>query len=154
VSDVPDPSAGAGEQRELLARMRAVIEAKDAENAVLRAELDAALERYRRLELRVAELERRLGQDSTDSGTPPSKESIAAKERRKAGRQRQESERERRGDRRRGGQPGHQGTGLAREPDPGEVREAGGRRNAAAARLGWMARRPRAHGGRRSSTWK
>ena len=114
---MPDPSAGAGERRELLARLRAVIEAKDAENAVLRAELDAALERYRRLELRVAELERRLGQDSTDSGTPPSKESIAARERRKAGR-RQESERERREDRKRGGQPGHQGKGLARDPDP------------------------------------
>jgi hypothetical protein len=92
---------------------------------VLRAELDAALERYRRLELRVAELERRLGQDSTDSGTPTSKESIGAKERRKAGRQRQESERERRGDRKRGGQPGHPGKGLAREPDPDEVKEAG-----------------------------
>ena len=126
MSDVPDPSAGAGEQRELLARLRAVIEAKDAENAVLRAELDAALERYRRLELRVAELERRLGQDSTDSGTPTSKESIGAKERRKAGRrQRQESERERRRDRKRGGQPGHQGKGLARDPDPGEMKEAG-----------------------------
>jgi hypothetical protein len=126
VSDVPDPSAGAGKQRELLGRLRAVIEAKDAENAVLRAELDAALERYRRLELRVAELERRLGQDSTDSGTPASKESIGAKERRKAGRrQRQESERERRKDRKRGGQPGHQGKGLARDPDPGQVKEAG-----------------------------
>ena len=125
MSDVPDPSADAGEQRELLARLRAVIEAKDAENAVLRAELDAALERYRRLELRVAELERRLGQDSTDSGTPTSKESIGAKERRKAGRQRQESERERREDRKRGGQPGHQGKGLARDPDPGEMKEAG-----------------------------
>jgi hypothetical protein len=92
-----------------------VIEAKDAENAVLRAGLDAALERYRRLELRVGELERRLGQDSTDSGTPSSKESIAARERRKAGHRQQESERERRGDRKRGGQPGHQGTG----PGPG-----------------------------------
>jgi hypothetical protein len=126
VSDVPDPSAGAGGQRELLARLRAVIEAKDAEIAVLRAELDAALERYRRLELRVAELERRLGQDSTDSGTPTSKESIGAKERRKAGRRRrQESERERRGDRKRGGQTGHQGKGLARDPDPDETKEAG-----------------------------
>jgi transposase len=125
VSDVPDPCAGPGEQRELLARLRAVIEAKDAENAVLRAELDVALERYRRLELRVAELERRLGQDSTDSGTPSSKESIGARERRKAGRRRQESERERRKDRKRGGQPGHQGKGLAREPDPDEVKEAG-----------------------------
>ncbi len=126
MSDAPDPPAGAGEQRELLARLRAVIEAKDAENAVLRAELDAALERYRRLELRVAELERRLGQDSTDSGTPTSKESIGAKERRKAGRRpRQESERERREDRKRGGQPGHQGTGLARDPDPGQRKDAG-----------------------------
>ena len=126
MSDVPGPPASAGEQRELLARLRAVIETKDAENAVLRAELDAALERYRRLALRVAELERRLGQDSTDSGTPPSKESIAARERRKAGRwQRQESERERRKDRKRGGQPGHQGKGLAREPDPDERKEAG-----------------------------
>ena len=126
MSDVPDPPAGAGEQRELLARLRAVIEAKDAENAVLRAELGAALERYRRLELRVAELERRLSQDSTDSGTPPSKESTGAKERRKAGRRRrQESERERREDRKRGGQPGHQGKGLARDPDPGEKKEAG-----------------------------
>ena len=51
------------------------IEAKDAENAMLRAELDAQRERYRRLELRVAELERRLGSDSTTSGTPPSKDS-------------------------------------------------------------------------------
>ena len=67
-----------------------------------------------------------LGQDSTDSGTPPSKESIAAKERRKAGRrQRQESERERRKDRKRGGQPGHQGKGLARDPDPSERKAAG-----------------------------
>ena len=123
---MPDPSAAAREQRELLARLRAVIEAKDAENAVLRAELDVVLERYGRLELRVAELERRLGQDSTDSGTPTSKESIGAKARRKAGgRQRQESERERRKDRKRGGQPGHPGKGLARDPDPGQVQEAG-----------------------------
>jgi len=36
----------------VVARLRAVIEAKDAENAVLRAELEAQRERYRRLELR------------------------------------------------------------------------------------------------------
>ena len=34
-------SPGGGDRRELAARMRAVIEAKDAENAVLRAELQA-----------------------------------------------------------------------------------------------------------------
>jgi len=85
------------------------VEAKDAENQVLRAELEAARERERRLELRLAELERRLRMDSTDSGTPTSKEPIGARERRRA--ERQESERERRKDRRRGGQPGHPGRG-------------------------------------------
>ncbi len=58
------------EQGELLSRLRAVVEAKDAENQVLRADLEAARERERRLELRLAELERRLRMDSTDSGTP------------------------------------------------------------------------------------
>jgi hypothetical protein len=98
-----------GEQRELLSRLRAVVEAKEAENQVLRAELDAARERERRLGLRLAELERTLRMDSTDSGTPTSKEPIGARERRRA--ERQESERERRKDRPRGGQPGHPGGG-------------------------------------------
>ena len=109
------------EQRELLSRLRAVVDAKDAENQVLRAELDAARERERRLELRLAELERRLSMDSSDSGTPSSKERIGAKE---ARRSRQQSERERRKDRRRGGQPGHPGRGLARDPDPGQRKDA------------------------------
>jgi transposase len=120
---VPGPGvpADSGDQRELVARLRAVIEAKDAENAVLRAELEAQLQRYRRLELRVEELERRLGSDSTTSGTPPSKDPIGARERRKAERKaRQSSERDRRADRRRGGQPGHPGAGLSRDPDPDE----------------------------------
>ena len=116
MSDAPDLPAGAGGQRELLARLRAVIEAKDSENAVLRAELSAALDRERRLELRIAELERRLGMDSTNSGTPGSKEPIGARERRKAERRdRKSSERERRKDRKRGGQPGHPGAGLSRD---------------------------------------
>jgi transposase len=106
------------EQRELLSRLRGVVEAKDAENAALRRELEASRERERRLELRLAELERRLSMDSSDSGTPSSKERIGAKEARRAGRQ--ESERERRKDRRPGGQPGHPGKGLQRDPDPGE----------------------------------
>jgi transposase len=125
VSDAPDVPSGSVDQRELAARLRAVVEAKDAENAMLRAELEAQLERYRRLELRVAELERRLGQDSTTSGTPPSKDPIGAREQRKAERkrERQSSERERREDRKRGGQPGHPGAGLARDPDPDERTE-------------------------------
>ena len=68
MSDEPGLPAGGGDHRGLIARLRAVIEARDAENAVLRVELAAQRERYRRLELRVAELERRLGSDSTTSG--------------------------------------------------------------------------------------
>jgi len=105
-----------GEQP-LVSRLRAVIAAKDEQLAVLQAQVEAVLERERRLELRVAELERRLSMDSADSGTPSSKERIGAKEARKA---RQQSERERSKDRKRGGQPGHQGKGLKRDPDPGE----------------------------------
>jgi transposase len=109
------------EQRELLSRLRAVVEAKDTENAALRQELDAERELRRRLELRLAELERRLSMDSMDSGTPSSKERIGAKQARRA---RQQSERERRPDRNRGGQPGHQGKGLRRDPDPDENKDA------------------------------
>ena len=125
MSDEPDLPGRAGEQRGLLARLRAVVEARDAENAMLRAELAAALDRERRLVLRVAELERRLGMDSSNSGMPTSKEPIGARQRRNAERRnRQASERERRKDRTRGGQPGHPGTGLARDPDPGERKSA------------------------------
>jgi transposase len=121
---VPEEPGLPGEiagQRELLSRLRAVVEAKDAELAVLRAELDAERELRRRLELRLAELERRLSMDSSDSGTPSSKERIGAKQARRA---RQQSERERRRDRKRGGQPGHQGKGLERDPDPDENKDA------------------------------
>ena len=68
MSDEPDLPGGAGEQRELLARLRALVEAKDSENAVLRAELSAALDRERRLELRIAELERRAGHGQQQLG--------------------------------------------------------------------------------------
>jgi transposase len=115
---VPDDAAGL---RAANAGLRSVVEAKDAENALLRAELDAERELRRRLELRLAELERRLGMDSSDSGTPSSRERIGAKEARRA---RQQSERERRKDRRPGGQPGHQGKGLARDPEPDERKAA------------------------------
>jgi transposase len=115
---VPDDAAGL---RAANARLRAVVEARAAEIEVLRAELDAERELRRRQELRLAELERRLGMDSTDSGTPTSKERTGAKEARRA---RQESERERRKDRKRGGQPGHQGKGLARDPDPDKAETA------------------------------
>jgi transposase len=95
-----------------------VVEARDAEIAGLRAERDADRELIRRLELRLEELERRLRSDSTDSGTPSSKEGIAPRERRRA--ERADPDRGRRKDRKPGGQPGHEGKGLARDPDPGE----------------------------------
>ena len=95
--------------------------ARAAEIEALRAGLAAERELRRRLELRLAELERRLGMDSTDSGTPSPKERTGAKEARRA---RQQSERERRKDRRRGGQPGHQGNGPARDPEPDERKDA------------------------------
>jgi transposase len=118
VSDEP----GAGGEQPLVSRLRAVIAAKDEQVAAVTAALEAALERERRLELRLAEVERRLSMDSADSGTPSSKERIGAKEARRA---RQQSERERRKDRKPGGQPGHQGKGLQRDPDPGETENAG-----------------------------
>lgn len=92
---------------------------------MLRAELGVLREQYLRLEVKVAELERRLGPGSTNSGIPPSKDPIGARERRKAGRarERQSSERERRKDRKRGGQPGHPGAGLPRDPEPDERAE-------------------------------
>ena len=75
--------------------------------------------------LRVAELERRLGMESSNSGMLTSKEPIGARQRRNAERRnRQASERERRKDRTRGGQPGNPGTGLARDPGPGERKSA------------------------------
>ena len=104
--------------RELLAvkdaELAAVLAAKDRETAELR-------EALRELTLRVAELERQRGSGSDDSGTPTSKESVAAKARRKAGRKARDtdtSSRERSADRSRGGQPGHPGRGLVRDPDP------------------------------------
>ncbi|MGH7735235.1 MAG: hypothetical protein ACREOE_16485 [Gemmatimonadales bacterium] len=111
MSDVPGSSADAGEERELLARLRAVIGAKDTEIAVLR-------EQCRRLELKVAEAGAPPGvRESTTCGVPPSKDPIGARERRKA--ERQSSERERREDRKRGGQPWHPCAGLSAGPGPG-----------------------------------
>jgi len=125
---VPDESG----QQPLVRRLRAVIAAKDEQISVLEARagavmsrLEAAAERAHLLELRVAELERRLSMDSSDSGTPSSEEGTGAKAARKAReKDRHESERERSKDRKRGGQPGHQGDGLKRDPDPDETRSA------------------------------
>jgi hypothetical protein len=65
--------------------------------------------RVETLEAENAELRRRVGMNSANSSVPPSKDSIGAKAKRRADR----SSRERSADRKRGGQPGRQGSGLA-----------------------------------------
>jgi hypothetical protein len=125
VSEVPEAEL-VGRLRAANARLRELLTARDAEIEALRsgkdrenAELREAL---RLLTLRVAELERQLGSGSDDSGTPSSKEPVAAKARRraerKARREQDTSSRERSADRSRGGQPGHPGHGLVRDPQP------------------------------------
>lgn len=103
--------------RRTVAQLRQALTVKD-------AEIDQLLAVVRAQGLRIAELERRLGSGSDDSGTPTSKDSIEAKARRKADRKaRREqggSSRQRSADRKRGGQPGHVGRGLMRDPDPNE----------------------------------
>ena len=124
-SDVDWLRESVGRLREANSRLREVVAGKDAELAARDAELAALRSVQARLELRVAELERRLGMDSTDSGTPSSKEPVAARERRRAERRernRDSSSRERSADRKPGGQPGHAGAGLRPDPDPGDVR--------------------------------
>jgi transposase len=81
---VPDlPAQPAGEDLPALvavlraanARLRQIIEAKDAQLAVAEAALEAAEARFAALSERVAELERRLGKDSSTSSRPPSSDS-------------------------------------------------------------------------------
>jgi transposase len=67
-----------------------------------------------RLDAVEAELRRRLGTDSTNSSLSPSKDSIAAKAKRRAER----SSRVRSKNRNPGGQPGRKGSGLMPTPDP------------------------------------
>ena len=108
--------------REVLAARDAEFEtsrlAAEAENAELRAMVHA-------LSLQVAELQRRLGSGSDDSGMPSSKEPIGAKARRKAERAARQAERggssrQRSAEKSRGAQPGHRGHGLRRDPDPAQ----------------------------------
>jgi transposase IS66 family protein len=117
VSDVPTVEL-VEQLRRANAGLRDVLVARDAENAELRAALHA-------LSLQVAELQRRLGSGSDDSGMPSSKEPIEAKARRKAERAARQAERggssrQRSAEKSRGAQPGHRGHGLTRDPDPAQ----------------------------------
>jgi hypothetical protein len=131
VSDVPTVELVA-QLRRANAGLRDVLTAREAESAELRAENAELRAMMHALGLQVAELQRRLDSGSDDSGTPTSKESIEAKARRKAEREarreQQDQEQEPRGgssrqrskDKPRGGQPGHPGHGLRREPNPNQ----------------------------------
>jgi hypothetical protein len=114
------------------ARLRAVIEAKDAQLAAAGAALVAAEARFAALSGRVAELERRLGRDSSTSSRPPSSDSPYKKK------PRDRSLRQR-GGRSRGKQPGAQSSTLRQAASPechGGVR----RRPAGGAARAWPAR--------------
>jgi transposase len=77
------------------------------------------------LEAENAELRRRLGMNSGNSSTPPSREPIAAKAARKAKRSADCSSRERSKDRKPGGQQGHKGSGLTPAVAPDRTEAAG-----------------------------
>jgi transposase len=94
----------------VVAMLVARVEALEAENAELRAENAGLVAGNAALVAENAELRRRLGMDSGNSGTPTSKESIAAAAERKANRQM--SQRVRSKDRKPGGQKGRKGAGL------------------------------------------
>jgi len=96
------------------ARLREVIEAKDARLAAAGAALEAAEARFAELSERVADLERRLGQDSSTSSRPPSSDNPYKK---KAG---DRSLRQRSG-RGRGKQPGAQSSTLRQVASPDDT---------------------------------
>lgn len=124
-------SVGEAALRDEIARLRAantglrrVVEAKDAQiesltTTIAGLEQDSAVhgERLAFLEAELARLRAQIGKDSTNSSIPPSKDSIAAKARRKAERK-DTSQRQRSPDRKPGGQPGHKGAGLEPTADP------------------------------------
>src|SRR5450631_3381951 len=108
-----------------IGELRAVGSAKDQRIEQQDQRLRTQDQQIRQRDLKIAELQRRLGAGSDDSGTPSSKESIEAKARRQAERRERKAQRdtdtslrERSKDRKRGGQPGHPGRGLVRDPDP------------------------------------
>lgn len=85
-----------------------------AENGELRSLVERLTVRLDAVEAELAAVKRQLGRDSSNSSTPSSKDSLAAKAKQRADR----SLRERSKDRKPGGQPGRKGTGLMPTPNP------------------------------------
>jgi transposase len=115
----PEPAGGdlpalVAALRAANARLREVIEAKDAQLAAATAALEAAEARFAALGERVAELERRLGKDSSTSSRPPSSDSPYRKKPR-------DRSLRRRSGRSRGKQPGAQSSTLCQVASPGET---------------------------------
>jgi transposase len=104
-------------------RLREVVESKDAELRVRDEQIATLTGLVEALTVEVAKLRSQIGKDSSNSSTPTSKESTAAREKRKAERREVSSSRERSADRKRGGQKGHRGSGLAREAAPDDTRD-------------------------------
>jgi transposase len=120
---VPDlPPEPAGEELPALvaalrasnARLREVVEARDAQLAAAGAALEAAEARIAALSERVAEMERRLGKDSSTSSRPPSSDSPYKKK------PRDRSLRGRSG-RKPGKQPGAESSTLRQVADPDQI---------------------------------
>jgi transposase len=93
---------------------RASYEELVTENGELRSLVERLTARLDAMEAELAAVKRQLERDSSNSSTPPSKDSLAAKAKQRADR----SSRERSKDRKPGGQPGRKGTGLVPTPTP------------------------------------
>jgi transposase len=103
-------------QKELIGTQRQLIDG-------LTAELEQVSRVVESLEAELVKLRAQVGKDSTNSSVPPSQDSIEAKAKRRAER-RDTSQRERSAERRPGGQPGHQGSGLEPTRDPDRTERA------------------------------
>ncbi len=112
--DAPPAPDAVAALRAANARLREVIEAKDAMLAARDAQIAVLAGQVEALAARVAELERRLGKDSSTSSRPPSSDSPYA------GKPKDRSLRQRSG-RKPGKQPGAQSSTLRQVPDPGKT---------------------------------
>jgi hypothetical protein len=102
---------------ELIANQSALIAGQGEQLAAQGEQLASQAELIKLLQEELAELRRRLGRDPSNSSTPSSKDSIAAKAKKKADR----SSRVRSKDRKPGGLPGRAGMGLTPTQDPDQT---------------------------------